>query len=361
MTTSDKTLWPIEPHTRAKHEILQRYLGAWFGILGQRIPHILYIDGFCGPGRYSHGEDGSPLIALKVALGLQSRLASTKISFLFIDERPDRIAHLQSELEDLNIPSNYEVYTIVSSFYNTLSHILDDVEHKGARLVPTFAFIDPFGFKGASFNLVQRLLKNPRTEVFVNVMMDSINRFLEHPNAGVRQHIIDSFGTSRVLEVVQETDRIIALRRLYFEQLKQHADYVRYFEMCNECDKTIYYLFFAGNHRLGHSKMKEAFWKVDDQSGYKFSDRTNPQQPILFSLNPAEELASLLQAQYDGQTQKAGNIIHFVEDKTAFTASHARGALRLLERNSKITIDPIKGDGSKRRKGTFSAKVTVHF
>lgn len=64
MTTSSETLWNIEPHTAAKHTILRNYLGAWFGILGQRFSHILYIDGFCGPGRYQGEEVGSPIIAL---------------------------------------------------------------------------------------------------------------------------------------------------------------------------------------------------------------------------------------------------------------------------------------------------------
>ncbi len=28
------TVWRRPPHTKAKHDILTRYLGAWFGIFG---------------------------------------------------------------------------------------------------------------------------------------------------------------------------------------------------------------------------------------------------------------------------------------------------------------------------------------
>jgi three-Cys-motif partner protein len=97
MTKPSETLWEIEPHTKAKHEILRRYLGAWFPILGLKIPRIVYIDGFCGPGRYLGGEEGSPIIALKEALN-QPALANAEVNFLFIDERADRISHLESEL-----------------------------------------------------------------------------------------------------------------------------------------------------------------------------------------------------------------------------------------------------------------------
>ncbi|HSR55213.1 MAG TPA: three-Cys-motif partner protein TcmP [Alphaproteobacteria bacterium] len=61
-------LWNCPPRTRVKLEILRHYLGAWFGILAQgRFPHVYYVDGFCGPGEYSGGEEGSPVIAARFA------------------------------------------------------------------------------------------------------------------------------------------------------------------------------------------------------------------------------------------------------------------------------------------------------
>lgn len=68
MAVPQGILWSIEPHSKAKHEILKKYLQRWFPILGRYHGRIVYIDGFCGPGRYKGGEEGSPLIALKVAL-----------------------------------------------------------------------------------------------------------------------------------------------------------------------------------------------------------------------------------------------------------------------------------------------------
>lgn len=32
--SKDETVWTLEPHTGAKHEILVTYLEAWFGIWG---------------------------------------------------------------------------------------------------------------------------------------------------------------------------------------------------------------------------------------------------------------------------------------------------------------------------------------
>src|SRR5437868_3544213 len=61
----DETLWPLEPHTLGKHLVLRAYLDAWLPIMARWNGRILFIDGFAGPGEYSTGEDGSPIIALK--------------------------------------------------------------------------------------------------------------------------------------------------------------------------------------------------------------------------------------------------------------------------------------------------------
>lgn len=362
MTKPSETLWEIEPHTKAKHEILRRYLGAWFPILGSKIPRIVYIDGFCGPGRYSGGEDGSPIIALKEALNHKSILANSKVSFLFIDERPDRVDHLKNELSTLNIPKNFHISPVVNEFQNTLTGILDDIEQVGRQLAPTFAFIDPFGFKGAPFSLVKRFLGNPRTEVFINIMIDHINRFVEHPSPIDRQHIKDLLGASdtEINQVINSPDRILAFRQLYQEKLHQHAKFVRFFEMCDHRNKIIYYLFFASNHPLGHVRIKEAFWKVDSQSGFKFSDRTDPNQPVLFELDPSTYLAKQLKDHFAGTTQVSENIIAFVENETAYTSSHAKKALIQLENNNEILVDPTKSDGKKRIKSTFPTGVIIH-
>ena len=64
MAVPKETVWGIDPHTQAKHEILRRYLGAWFPILSRYNDRIVYIDGFSGPGRYKGGDPGSPFVAL---------------------------------------------------------------------------------------------------------------------------------------------------------------------------------------------------------------------------------------------------------------------------------------------------------
>ena len=38
-------VWPLRPHTAAKHQILQQYLAGWFAVLGQTRSRILFSMG----------------------------------------------------------------------------------------------------------------------------------------------------------------------------------------------------------------------------------------------------------------------------------------------------------------------------
>jgi three-Cys-motif partner protein len=362
MAAPRETIWDIEPHTLAKHEILRRYLGAWFPILGTHNRRIVYIDGFCGPGRYAGGESGSPIIALQEAINQAARLCDTEIVFLFVDERADRIAHLKKELAELSLPTNYRVQATTGMFENELEQLLDRLDAQGLQLAPTFAFLDPFGFKGLPFRLVRRLLTNDKTEIFINIMADAINRFLEHPDDQVRQHIIELFGTDEVLSVAQSSgDRVTGLRLLYQQQLQSYARYVRYFEM-RDCDgKTIYYLFFASNHPLGHVRMKEAFWKIDPSSGFCFSDATDPNQLVLFENDETPRLADDLARAFAKRKVSVEQVKKYVENTTPFVATHMREALKLLEGEGRIKANEYKLDGSKRRKNTYPDNAQLEF
>jgi len=356
------TTWSIEAHTTAKHEILRRYLGAWFAILGTSYPRIVYIDGFCGPGKYDGGESGSPIIALREALKHSNRLRISQVTFLFVDERADRISHLQSELSAFPIPDNFHLILQTGQFDIELSQLLDFVDSGNLRLAPTFSFIDPFGFKGIPFSLVRRLLANPNTEVFVSVMVNSINRFLEHPDPLTQKHIVELFGTDEALNIAAtSTNRMADLRMLYQQQLLSSAKYVRYFEMRNNSNLPIYYLFFAGNHPLGHKKVKEAFWRVDKSSGFCFSDATNPNQLVLFELDETPKLANNIQNSFRGERVTVRQIQNYVEEQTAFLAPHMKKALKQLEGEKQIQVEEFKIDSKKRHGKTFPEGVIVHF
>lgn len=289
MAAPRQTTWELEPHTRAKHEILKRYLQAWMVILSQgKFPEILYVDGFAGPGEYAGGEAGSPIIALDTALGYRSPLIA-KVHFLFIEKEVARADHLRRQVTLRTLPANFNVIveggvTFEAAFEKRYPEFM-----RGGRLIPTFAFIDPFGWTGAPFSLVKRILAQRSCEVFINFMYEEINRFIGHPDQVANFN--GFFGTDAWIKCLGEIaprERNRCLHDLYLQQLRTtaRANHVRSFEMSNARDVTDYYLFYATNDLLGLRKMKEAMWKIDESGEFHFSDATDPKQLVLFERAP---------------------------------------------------------------------------
>jgi three-Cys-motif partner protein len=110
-------LWSLEPHTAAKHRVLRAYLDAWIAVMGQqalRAPHfagqrprLLFVDGFAGPGRYTSGEPGSPLIMLQALMSHSAlaRLDGVDFIFVFIEHDEPRVEHLEREVASSSRPS----------------------------------------------------------------------------------------------------------------------------------------------------------------------------------------------------------------------------------------------------------------
>lgn len=100
MADSLPTVWPADPHTLAKLRILEKYLQAWMPILSRStkrvvspFQQVLYVDGFAGPGVYSKGERGSPVVALEAALH-HSGPFPVPIRMIFIEKVEARYQHL---------------------------------------------------------------------------------------------------------------------------------------------------------------------------------------------------------------------------------------------------------------------------
>lgn len=337
----DAVIWELKPHTRAKHDILRRYLQAWFAIMGQTNDRIVYIDGFAGPGEYSKGEEGSPLITLHTVLDHRAEL-NGEIVLIFIESNPARAAHLETLLEAIPLPDNIKVGCFCTTFAEKVSEILNDVDDAGKVLAPTFAFIDPFGPAGWPFSVVHRILSYPSCEVLVNFTYESINRWIKHPK--LENTFNELFGTDRwrgIRDCNTPQERLEFLNSLYREQLEQQAGakYVRSFEMIDEGNHTEYFLFYATKHPTGLSRMKAAMWKVDPSGAMQFSDRTDLSQTILFGTDPDLTLLRAAIVEWlTGKRRTIGAFEKFVLTETAFRETHGRTVLVALEKEGILKI-----------------------
>ncbi|MBI2917180.1 MAG: three-Cys-motif partner protein TcmP [Chloroflexi bacterium] len=349
MTAPRTTIWDLEAHSRAKHDILGRYLQSWVPILAQGgFPELAYIDGFAGPGRYSKGEDGSPIIALKAALENADRIGS-KVTFLFVEEREDRAATLQDIVDEMRteIPTRFTVKVEGGrTFEQAARAFLMQYTEQGTPPPPTFAFIDPFGWTGIPFSLVEAILSYRSCEVLVTFMYEEINRFIGHPDQAGN---FDSFfGTTEwrtAIALATSRDRNRYLHNLYLNQLRQSAkaQYARSFEMRNDRDVADYYLFYATNSMLGLKKMKESMWRVDPSGEFTFSDVTDPRQLVLFAKEPQFDiLRPRIVERFRGREVMVRDVEEFVVAETAFRETHyKRQVLRQMELATPPLLFPV--------------------
>ncbi len=356
------------PHTAAKHLLLKRYLDRWFPILGKYNSRINYIDGFAGPGEYEAGEPGSPLLVIEAAkyhVEHGTLAANVNIDFIFVEVDPGFADHLQSKLSTLTLPPQFDVSVTQGEFANVIGGVLDDLEKQSKVLAPTFAFVDPFGFSGVPFDLMARILAHPKCEVYVNIMIEFINRFLEHPDDSVLRHFPNTFGTDEVLKIPQQPgNRIKALLSLYRRQLKSKARFVGRFDMHDRNDQKTYSLFFASNSPKGFEKMKEANWSVDKTEGGRFSDF---EPGAVDQTGLLETTITHLGMKYSTQMIPGAASIkcsisnNSVIEETDYLPKHARNALK-AEREQSGEISVEVGQGQKRRKGEFpTGKVLIVF
>lgn len=339
---------------------------------------ILFIDGFAGPGRYSGGEEGSPLIALKTLLDhphfQRSHLREREVVFIFIERDGARAAALKRELKQLDAarptPSWIKIELVQDDFANAIAEELGALEKNKKHLAPTFAFVDPFGFSNVPLEAVARIAHNLRCECLITFMYEAITRFLGHPEASIQGHFDELFGTDEWSLIVNEHDpnrRRDQITELYRRQLVQKAGFrfVRTFEMINEGNRTEYFLYFGTNNRKGLSAMKVAMWRADPTGGQMFSDRTDTNQMVL--LQPTADLAplrGLLLSEFrNGGPIPIERVMAFVLEQTPYSeVIHLKKrTLQVMEQQNPPLIEVRRPQGKRQRPGEYPPGTTINF
>lgn len=359
------TEWAREPHTRAKHDLIERYLGGWFPILGRYNGRIIFFDGFAGPGSYAEGEMGSPLIAIETLLdhALFERFSGTQFVFLFCEPERDRAAALELRLGEFaaargGLPSNVTYQVRAMTFAEAATSLADELEEQKARLAPTFAFIDPFGFSGVPLELIARLLSFDKCEVFFNFMYDFVNRFAT--SGQVDEHLDAIFGTDEYRQVGTcgtPDERRAFLLELYARQLREVAGFphVLRFDMFNRQGHNTYSLFYGTRSLKGLELMKAAMWSVDPEGGSRFSAREVGSMTFEPDVTPLRD--AILTA-FAGQDATVEEVRAFTLTNTPYSASHYnRQVLAPLEREGVIAVIATE----RKKRFTFPAGTVIRF
>lgn len=370
MSLRHRTTWELEQHTRIKHQLLRKYLAAWFPILARGgYRRIVFFDGFAGPGIYSGGELGSPIIALDTLVNHRALegLSDTQFTFIFVENNTERFNSLERELKRFRKetprihPRNVIVNTYKEEFTKVAertAQFIQTIQHS----VPMFVFIDPFGSSGIPMSTIHKLLSLEKCEVLINFMYDGINRFISDSRPAISRHFAELFGTDEYTLhylVNQNTnERKIFLRDLYMESLQRvgGCKFADSFEIWdNTQGRTKYFLIFGTHNIRGLEEMKKVMWLLDPIAGEISGTNKVGQLSFEFVLN-LSKLKEAMLGHFLGQKVTIEEIGNFVITDTPYLRSHAKTVLRQLESENKITIL-----SNRKQKNTYPDETIIRF
>lgn len=361
MSKDQGTIWEAKPHTIAKIEIVRAYLRVWLSVLGAKFKgkDLWYIDGFAGPGEYKNYSDGSPVAALSAAtsaLTIGTRWVAGPIHCVFVEESKERYANLLAKLESIPEQRGVLRHTFNDTFVNGIKKLRS--EHKGpfSRKEPVFAFVDPFGAEGLSFDALSALISNPACEVLINLDTDGITRIYHAgDHANYRERLNEVFGDSeweKELAGVAKQSVAQKILSIYKTRLRSipNVNYAFSFEMRSSKNKIDYHLVFASQHPLGLEKMKEVMKKIAKDGSYSFCDDSEAAHNLFLYDDPGY-YSDQTHKQFRGKTVAYREVNDFALNETPFV--NCKAMLKVLEKGGRINV----ASNGTRRIGEFPDRV----
>lgn len=354
--------------SQVKTLIIAKYFWSWAKVIipsaRKQAGKIAYIDLFAGPGRYKDGTQSTPLLVLERAI--KDPEIGEMLVAIFNDKNADNSRSLQEAIaalpgiNQLRYPPrvyNEEVGERVVQLFESM------------RLIPTFFFVDPWGYKGLSLRLINSVLRNWGCDALFFFNYNRISMGL--PNEFVEEHMNALFEKDRAERLRSElrglppAERELAIVEAISEALKDMGGrYVLPFRFRTDSGaRTSHHLIFVSKHVRGYEIMKEIMAResTSTEQGVP-SFEYNParqRQGLLFELSrPLDELCDLLLKAFAGRKLTMQQIYEQHHVDRPFIKKNYKDALLKLEQEGRLTAAPT---AAQRRKNTFADSVSVIF
>ncbi|QIS13637.1 three-Cys-motif partner protein TcmP [Nocardia arthritidis] len=350
MSAKNPVPWPIEPHTVAKHALYRQYFSKWFPIMANGWNgNVTYAEGFAGPGIYTGGEPGSPVIALRTIFD-NPETWNKNMRLLFVDHDKRCTDLLPKQLENaagmrLGEIGTYGIDLEIreGSCVPVLEQLLDE-HHAWGR--PMLVVLDTWG-GAVPFDLVHRIAGNRGGEVLITMQPQFFSRFAENEENPHGDAVFGDTGWRAVHQQPSGQKAGWLLRRYRDTIRKAGFGYVLDFELVDRRGQSLF-LVFGTDHPKGLKKMKEAMWEVDDVSGIGYRDPRDPgQQTLAIVLEPnIEPLKRLLLLELRKQEPDYVSVLdlrRFALYRTVFKESQVIPALdSLIDKRLVETSEPAR-------------------
>lgn len=338
--------WEIEEQTIIKHLVLEDYIDIWIKMVAKYNEAAIF-DCYGGIGAYLGKNKeryfGSPILICKKIKENKEKHGRV-INFYIIEKIQENAENLLKILKRENLDSYCQV--INDDFNSVAEELINNKTTKG-----NLFFIDPFGYK-IDFKIIRDIMHLPRTEIILNFMFNSINRWLSVPS--VSETLDNMFNCSewRKFRKLKGPEREEAITNLYTSQCKEISSYVYPFKLrFYDKKRTYYYLYHLTNYSKGLSIMKSSFAKFNEG---KVEYLGKPEDQLtIFDLEPDsnEEVYDYIYDIYKDESLSYNSLIAQIIDSTPYRECEVKTVLKQMECEKFITVqrktsikDGIQGD-----------------
>jgi len=375
VTTDNSFFNETTEQSEIKTSIVSKYFWAWAKVIiatikkGKTGGKIAYIDLFAGPGRYKDGTKSTPLLVLEKAI--QDEDMRNMLVTIFNDKDTNNSSSLQTAIKALPGIETMKIAPVVES-REIGTEIVKMFEEK--RLVPTLFFVDPWGYKGLSLQLVNSVLKDWGCDCIFFFNYNRINMGLT--NTAVESHMNALFGKERAdtlrvkLEPLSPEERELTVIEELCQALKEYGgQFVLPFRFKNSGGvRTSHHLIFVSKHFKGYEIMKgimaaESSKMEQGVPSFEYSPADAHRQPMLFELvRPLDDLSGMLKTDFMGQKLTMQEIYERHNVGRRYIKCNYKDVLKIMEEKGEIIANPKAADRPRRKgEATFADNVLVAF
>ena len=272
----------LEDHSRAKLDVLRRYLRAYFDKLAadprRDVFRLDLIDGFAGGGIFSDGGTvvpGTPLIMLEECDAARDRLNQNRIKPLrcdfkmqFVDVNPNHTAYLRQTLADRGYEVDGERVTVItSSFEDVADNIISGIRQRQPMAGRAIFLLDQTGFSQVQLKLVSHILSTlPNAEVILTFASDALINHLTLNQQLLKAVAPIGLTEQRILELIQlkgEDHGRALIQRLMRDHIREMtgATYDTPFYIRPRTSRRALWFLHLSKHPTARDVMIQCHWK----------------------------------------------------------------------------------------------------
>ncbi len=276
----------IEPHSKAKLEVLRRYIQEYFDKLNvypqQEEFRLDLIDGFAGGGTFHDGNteiSGTPLVMLEEAEKAEERLNKKRkkrlhinCKFYFVDKERAHTDHLRKVLRERGYRVDEDKIVVRNGlFENEIEAILRSIKQRQPRAGRAIFLLDQTGFSQVELSLVYRILNElPAAEVILTFAADALVNHLAETPEMVKAVSPLQLTESYIGDLIQYKERAGG-RALVQRTLRNHirtvtgAEYdTPFFIRPRESRRALWFLHLS-RHPTARDVMIQLHWDIQNR------------------------------------------------------------------------------------------------